>query len=283
MDRPVLGLPSAASAAEPSLRAYGDASVAGIRAEGASTTWLTLRAASVVGSRHRLAGEGSDDFFAWSHGEGWAALAVADGLGGVPGSAGAAARACRAAVSAESLYGLEGPEVQSADLASTATLCGQAAESAALGGGATTLVLGLISSGGWLHVVRVGDSSAFVVDAQGTRELFPAREDGAVGTATAALPFDVPDGESGAERHVADSAAERWETASGRLHPGEVLVLATDGVADPWRDGPGTVEPALRAAIAGLPSPLDLAGLVDFSRQGCHDDRTVLCAWLRPG
>jgi len=281
LDRPVLGLPSPASDAEPTLRSYGDASVAGIRAEGASTAWLALRAASVVGSRHRLAGGGSDDFFAWSQGQGWVAVAVADGLGGVPGSAGAAARACSAAVSAASLGGL-GEDDDSPDLAAVARLGGQAAESAARGGGATTLVLAVVAQSGEVQVARVGDSTAFVVDAASTRELFASPEQGTVGTATAALPFEAPSGD-GAQLAVPTGEVDVWETASWQLHPGEVLVLATDGVADPWRDGPETVDPALRAVISRQPSPLDLAGFVDFSRQGCHDDRTVVCAWLRPG
>ncbi|MGC8513913.1 MAG: protein phosphatase 2C domain-containing protein [Acidimicrobiales bacterium] len=277
-----MGLPSPASSTEPVLGSYGDASVAGIRAEGASTTWLTMRAASVVGSRHRLAGEPSDDFFAWSQGDGWAALAVADGLGAIPGSADAAARTCSAAVLAASSCVLDGSGLDAPALAAAARLCMQAAESAARGGGATTLVLALVAAKGTVSLARVGDSTAFVVDAQSTRELFPGREDGTVGTSTAALPLgENRTDELGADARTAEGNV--WETASWQLQPGEVLVLATDGVADPWRDGPQTVDPALRAAITGQPSPLSLAGLVDFSRQGCHDDRTVMCAWLRTG
>jgi hypothetical protein len=59
-------------------------------------------------------------------------------------------------------------------------------------------------------------------------------------------------------------------------------VLATDGIADPWRDGPATVAPVLAAALAHPPPALELAQLSDFSRQGCHDDRTMLGVWLLP-
>ena len=61
----------------------------------------------------------------------------------------------------------------------------------------------------------------------------------------------------------------------------DVLLLATDGVADPWRDGPTTVAPVLAAALAQPPAPLELAHLANFSRQGCHDDRTMLVVWRR--
>jgi hypothetical protein len=56
-------------------------------------------------------------------------------------------------------------------------------------------------------------------------------------------------------------------------------VLVTDGVGDPLRDGPGTVGPGLADGLAEPPHPLALAGLVDFSRQGCHDDRTLAAIW----
>jgi serine/threonine protein phosphatase PrpC len=141
------------------------------------------------------------------------------------------------------------------------------ANEAAGGGGATTLVLAVLDPSGDLLVARVGDSTAFVVDQDGEswRELFavPSDQD-AVTTTTAALP-------------AADAVPELKE---GTLHSGQVLVLATDGVADPWRDGPETVAPFLAGALARRPGPADLAQLADFSRQGCHDDRTLLAVWL---
>jgi len=91
-------------------------------------------------------------------------------------------------------------------------------------------------------------------------------DDDGIATATAALPADDP----------------QPERATADLGAGEVLVLLTDGVADPWRDGPATVAPALASALAGRPDPLDLARLVDFSRLGCHDDRTLVAVWLTP-
>jgi hypothetical protein len=73
------------------------------------------------------------------------------------------------------------------------------------------------------------------------------------------------------------------ETASVVLPAGAGLVLLTDGVADPVRDGPGTVAPALAEVLRGGPSgaltPLALAEAADFSRRGCQDDRTILAVW----
>ena len=65
------------------------------------------------------------------------------------------------------------------------------------------------------------------------------------------------------------------------LSTGDALVLVTDGVADPLRDGPETVAPALAGALGEPPDAVALVGLVDFSRQGCHDDRTLLGVWRR--
>jgi hypothetical protein len=92
------------------------------------------------------------------------------------------------------------------------------------------------------------------------------QEAGLVCTVTDALP--------------ADSPATQWAFTS--LAPGDALVLLTDGVVRPLEDGPTTVAPTLAAGLAEPPLPLELARLVDFSRQGCHDDRTLAAVWMRP-
>ena len=69
------------------------------------------------------------------------------------------------------------------------------------------------------------------------------------------------------------------ERVTARLDGDDVLVLVTDGMANPVRDGPETVAPALAAALADPPGAIDLAALLDFSRQGCHDDRTLVGVW----
>ncbi|HEX4863375.1 MAG TPA: hypothetical protein VFV02_04835, partial [Acidimicrobiales bacterium] len=104
------------------------------------------------------------------------------------------------------------------------------------------------------------------VDRESWRELFDSsdRDAGTVDVTTAAIPADQPE----------------IESASTTIEHDQVLVLASDGIADPWRDGPTTVAPALTALAASHPSPLALAGVADFSRQGCHDDRTIVLLWL---
>ena len=256
----MFGRHSPAAAAEPVLRPAGDASTAAYRVEGGSTTWCALRAASVTGVRHRLAAQEGEDSFAWAHSHHRLVAAVADGLGSLAGSAGAASRAADAAVVAA---------VDEPGSLSDALRAGlRAANEAAEGGGATTLVLVAVGEDGTSELVRVGDSTAFLVTGDGAEvtELFPTADDESVGTETAAMPSPEPEG----------------ETATVALGDG-VLVLATDGVADPLRDGPATVAPALAAAVAGHPGALDLARLADFSRQGCHDDRALVVLWLLAG
>jgi serine/threonine protein phosphatase PrpC len=237
-ESPVLGRHSAAATTEPLLRAAGEAGDACYRVEGASTPRFALRAVSVTGVRHRLAGQAGEDSFAWSVSGSNLAVAVSDGLGAVLGSEAAARRAARAGADATATAGVVGAGIE-------------AANQAAAGGGATT-----DSTGFWIK--DGGDSWL---------ELFehPGGDEDRVGTETDALP----------------SAALAWESTQISLQPSDVLVLATDGVADPWRDGPSTVAPVLAQALAAHPGPLELARLADFSRQGCHDDRTLVSVWLR--
>lgn len=253
--RPVLGRPSPAAGIEARLRDGGEAGSAGWRAEAASTERFRLRAASVVGIRHRLSGEGPEDAFAWALGSEIVVAAIADGVGSLPDSAGAAERACRAATAA----GLDtGSPVAAVD----------AANRAAAGGGATTIVVAELRASGELRVVRVGDSTAFLVFADATwQELFEPPDPERVDASTHALPSGAP-------------AVEELRV---RLDPGAVVLLATDGVADPWRDGPTTVAPALIETILRDPGPIELLAAADFARQGCHDDRTIVTLRVLPG
>jgi serine/threonine protein phosphatase PrpC len=267
-DAPVLGRPSSAAAETAILRDRGGAGDAAIRADGGDSDWCALRAASVAGVRHRLSGQPGQDSFAWAGLPDRLVVAIADGLGGVPGSDHTAGRAAVAAV--EAVVGAMTRPTASAGPADLHLAAGlEAANAAAAEGGATTLVLGLIASTGEVALARVGDSSAFHIGAEGRwwQELFAPPDDDGVVTATAALP------------------AEKLEPelASLTIAREELLVLATDGVADPWRDGPATVAPVLAATLAGRPGPLGLAQLASFSRQGCHDDRTILVVWRHGG
>ena len=307
-----LGRASPASNRPAALRRAAESSSAAYRADGGDATGWAVRAASVAGVRHRLAGRGPEDAYAWrildspadprrdavgrpapggepapggvgpapGGGEpvpGGAArptviLAVADGVGSVEGSAAASAAAvdavCAALATAlpdgalPSLPGGAGDD----DLWRWAFGAADAAVLAA--GGATTLVVAVVGGDGRGAVARVGDSTALLLVGGGWGELWPAGapDDGSLSTATAALPT----------RH---GLAPEIDVVPVSLEAGDALILVTDGIADPLRDGPTTVAPALAEALAAVPSPLALALLADFSRQGCFDDRTVVGLW----
>jgi serine/threonine protein phosphatase PrpC len=150
----------------------------------------------------------------------------------------------------------------------------------------TTFVVALVTAtatatggAGGADVVlgRVGDSTAFRLAEGVWQELFlPPESDDLHHTATDVLPFSNQ-GEGG-ETTV--------ETTSNHLPAGAAIVLLTDGIANPLRDGPTTVATALaellRAGPGGNLSPLALAAAADFSRRGCQDDRTIVVAWPRP-
>ncbi|MCU4183982.1 protein phosphatase 2C domain-containing protein [Acidiferrimicrobium sp. IK] len=234
-----------------------------MRADGGDSGSWIVRAASLSGTRHRLAGAGPDDAYAWGAAGEMLVVAVADGVSNRPGSAASAAAAVEAAVEAaidadrdERLGVLEHAVAAASD---ATRRCGD---------GATTLVIAVLDASTPAILARVGDSSAFVLTGGAWTEVWaPDPDAGSIRTATAALPADRPSPEP----------AQVW------LGPGDVLVLVTDGVADPIRDGPTTVAPGLAAALAAPPEPLELARLVDFSRQGVHDDRTLIAVWPAAG
>jgi serine/threonine protein phosphatase PrpC len=256
---PVFGRPSPASDL-PWVLMPRTAAMAGIRADSADTDWCSLRVASVVGVHHRVASRSVEDSWAWDGDGERVVLAVSDGLGSYGNSAPVAAEAAATAV-AEVARG--------ADL-----LAAVAAVNEAVSGyesGKATLVLATVTRDGAVDLVRVGDSTAFTLSGEAWTELFRSAEegedDGMRSLATPALP----------------SAEPEIQVAHCELVPGEALLLMTDGVGDPLRDGPTTVAPGLAEGLTAPPHPLLLAAQTDFSRQGCGDDRTLLGLWFGAG
>ena len=269
-DAPVLGRPSTAAAETAVLRDRGGAGEAAFRADGGDSDWCALRAASVAGVRHRLSGQPGQDSFAWACLPDGLVVAIADGLGGVPGSDHTAGRAAAAAVAAVvEAAGRRRPTSAGPVELHLATGL-EAANAAAAEGGATTLVLGLIGRSGEVSLARVGDSTAFHIGDGGSLVAGSVRTAGR------------------GRRGHRDRRPARRDSSNPSSPPSpsrseDLLLLATDGVADPWRDGPSTVAPVLAATLAGRPGPLELAQLASFSRQGCHDDRTMLVVWRHRG
>ena len=136
---------------------------------------------------------------------------------------------------------------------------------------ATTLVLAVIDlrseDGSYrVHVLQVGDSSAWVRNVQaGWENLNGIKNDGAAiaSSATAALPM-----------------VTSFRAARHRMETGEVLVLMSDGVGDPLGAGDNDLGRFLARAWERPPSPLEFAAQVDFARKSFDDDRTAVAVWL---
>ncbi|HLI02579.1 MAG TPA: protein phosphatase 2C domain-containing protein [Acidimicrobiales bacterium] len=265
---PVFGRPS--PAAEQPARLRERSGGLGFLADGGDDGPWALRAASVAGVRHRLAGEAGQDAFAWrlvdAGGRSWLVLAVADGLGSVPGSAAAATAATRAVADALAARLGAGDEPR-VDRSWWAPLYAEAAGAVTEAGGATTLVAVAIDADGAGVAARVGDSTALLLAGGSWAPVWP-------------LPTIDPDAPVEPKTPALPSTVEP-EVGAVNLDEGAALVLVTDGVADPLADGPTTVAPALAAGLAEPVTPLQLAVLADFSRRGCFDDRTILAVWRR--
>ena len=249
MDReaPVLGRPSSAAAEIAPLRNGGVASSAAYRADGGDADWCALRAASIAGVRHRLSGQPGQDSFAWACHPDGLVVAVADGLGGVPGSNHTAGRAVTAAVDAVVAAG--GPRRRAAG-------CGT----------------GRSERGCWRR--RGHDPGPGLDPAVSARSSWP-------GSATA------PPSSCTRRAGGGGSCSSRPPTTpssrppppfrlpgSPQSWPARPSALATCWCwrptvsADPWRDGPATVAPALAAALARRPGPLELAQLARLLAPG---------------
>ena len=64
---------------------------------------------------------------------------------------------------------------------------------------------------------------------------------------------------------------------------GDVLLIGTDGIGDPLGTGHGGVGNLLREVLTGpsVPSLIEFAHAVDFSREAFDDDRTLVAVWPR--
>lgn len=140
--------------------------------------------------------------------------------------------------------------------------------------GATTALYGMVRTGASedgsheFHVVSVGDSTAWHLDDSGWTCLTLGKDvasptiDGAVDS----LPSPRP----------------QIQLADGRLQPGSVLLLMSDGVGDPLAAGGAQVERVLGTLWREPPHELDFAAQVGFARRGYDDDRTVIGIWAWP-
>jgi hypothetical protein len=255
--------------------------------DGWSTDTMTLRGVSQRGHLHRYNGAPRQDDFAAHHlPDGRVIVLVADGISAAPQSHIGASTATKQA--AEWLHSHLSDDIANTDwlalLKNAAWALNERAETL-LGLGApdpvraeeqlaTTLVCAVIEptgAGGLrAYLIGVGDSSAWLLSSGQFVEILGGKPVPACGVASSAvvgLPW-VPTELAPVVVEVAD---------------GDVLLVGTDGIGDPLGSGHGGVGNLLREVLTdpSVPSLIEFAHAVDFSRETFDDDRTLVAVWPR--
>ncbi|MFD3705363.1 protein phosphatase 2C domain-containing protein [Nocardia sp. NPDC058658] len=273
---PVVGEPI--DVPEPLLSAVSTA-LPSIRADAGIVAGRRVAAASLVGRAHQASGTSGQDAYSFSVSDDRSALVlvVCDGLGSRPHSAQLGAEllarfaAHSVAAIGQATAFTDGPRHLIAAVAEANERLLACAATQLPGWHppdlATTLLvarLPLDPLGGPVLCARVGDCESFLLRETTFRSIFPDRGPRWLNTVTTTLPH--PDAASVIE--VATVAAVR----------GDVLIVATDGLADDI-----TNSPRIRAWLAERWSaPCGAHLMVDtlrYRRQGSLDDRTAIVVW----
>jgi hypothetical protein len=139
---------------------------------------------------------------------------------------------------------------------------------------ATTLVCAVIEPTGGrtlrAHLVSAGDSAAWLLSGGQFIEVVAGKTvaaDGVASSAVAGLPR-VPTEVTPVVIDVAEH---------------DVLLIGTDGIGDPLGSGQGGVGELFRDLLTRPPVPslIEFAHAVDFSRESFDDDRTLVAVWPR--
>jgi serine/threonine protein phosphatase PrpC len=247
--------------------------------DGWSSPDFAVRAAAVRGAAHRLSGVPRQDECAvvLHHASGAVIAVVADGVSNAELSHLGATVVCRTVVD-YLLRALDtGAEVDWHDLLRNAgwalveytahqvTPVGEPDPARAERLLASTVVVALVRPDSAL-LVRVGDSGAWRLRGGRWTPVFAPLSD----------PSDelLPDGVSALPRVPVEVTPVMAE-----LGPGDVLVLGTDGFAEPLGDGDGEVGTRFAGELVTPPSLPELAALLDFTAGTHDDDRAVVALW----
>ncbi|GAA4593168.1 hypothetical protein BJY16_000876 [Actinoplanes octamycinicus] len=261
-----------------------------IVADGAEAGGLTFRAASVRGPGHQERAEPRQDAYAvrFTRDQGWLAGCVADGVSAAKRSHEAAAAICETVAQTLVDHLMTGAPVAAFGWDGAARVAGDAVVELArpfLTDGtvtdervrsimsATALAFAVATEpdpdGGHRAVLAnlAGDSAAFLLTGAGWQPLTAVKNAGAaiVDSRVRSLP-----------------AAVRVTPHEFVLLPGQVLVVMTDGLGDPFGSGAGAVGEFLRGHWGTPPDPLAFAQHVAFFRKSFTDDRTAVVVWPGP-
>jgi hypothetical protein len=136
---------------------------------------------------------------------------------------------------------------------------------------ATTLVLAVIdptADGGLIaDLLGIGDSGAWILRGDEFRPVLGGKAVDGAGLSTSAV--------SGLPRVPSEIAPVRVVVGAG-----DVLLLGSDGIGDPLGAGTGGVGNLFRSVLTPtVPSLIEFANAVDFSRENFDDDRTLVGVW----
>ncbi len=257
--------------------------------DGWSTETLTLRGVSQRGHLHRFNGAPrQDEFAAHRLPDRRVIVIVADGVSGAPQSHLGASTVTKQA--AEWLHTHLGGDVGHTDwlalLKSAAWALNERAQSL-LGLSApdpvraeeqlaTTLVCAVIEPGAGgvfrAYLVGAGDSVAWLLSGGEFIQVLGGKtmsDNGIASSAVVGLP-----------RVPIDVVPVVVDVAEG-----DVLLIGTDGIGDPLGTGDGGVGNLFREVLTRpqVPSLIEFAHAVDFSREAFDDDRTLVAVWPRKG
>jgi hypothetical protein len=251
--------------------------------DGFSWGRATVRAASLRGYDHRYRGTPRQDDFVIGMAGDTLVLAVADGVSQAAESHVGATIACRQAVQwcrdravdhnwdwGDLARNAAWALVAYAERALGAPTTPEAAEAML----ATTLTVAVLPLGGSApapvpaSVFHVGDSDAWLFQEGEFRNItsLGGPEETIHSSAVAGLPR-IP---------------STTTALSVDLHPGDVLLLGSDGFGEPMGDGTGLVPDLFRRYLEEVPPMLALAHALDFSRETFDDDRTLVAVWIDP-
>lgn len=137
---------------------------------------------------------------------------------------------------------------------------------------ATTLVCAVVEEAALdalrVHVAAVGDSTAWLLSNGIFHDLL-ADSNAPTSTLTSSEVTALPRVPSNLVATAVD------------IYPGDVLLVGTDGFGDPLGSGEGGVGNLFRDVLNGrtVPSLIEFAHALDFSREAFDDDRTLVAAW----
>jgi Protein phosphatase 2C len=255
--------------------------------DGWSTDTMTVRGVSQRGHLHRYNGAPrQDDFALHLLPDGRVIVLVADGVSGAPQSHIGASTATKQA--AEWLHSYLSDDIANTDwlalLKSAAwalteraqTLLGLDAPDPVRAEEqlATTLACAVIEPTGVhtlrAYVIGAGDSVAWLLSAGQFVEVLAGKTVPPNGIASSAV-VGLPRVPTEVIPMVIDIAEN------------DVLLIATDGIGDPLGAGQGGVGDLFRGVLTkpSVPSLIEFAHAVDFSRETFDDDRTLVAVWPR--